>query len=248
MLNKQAVDRPLHVPESKFGVWFLGTETWDTRVLGIAMNDLKGLIANRKESYPVIVDVGCGQGRSFQRLCDYFAPNHLIGVDIDSDMLRRAAVETNGLGCRASLIHGTSSDLALADQSADMVFCHQTMHHLIDQDGAIREFYRILKPGGLLLFAESTRAFIHSWIIRLFFRHPMDMQKSADEYIRLVRNAGFDVAPESISYPYLWWSRLDLGILEHWFSRAPASDREETLINIIAVKGSRPEDQTEETE
>jgi len=229
----------LHVPESGFGNWFLGTGIWDTRVLDIAINDLKGLIRKGNPSYPVIVDVGCGRGRSFRRLHDLFAPDLLVGVDIDADMLRLAALETNGLECRVSLIHGTSSGLALADESADMLFCHQTFHHLVDQDGAIREFYRILKPGGLLLFAESTKAYIHSWIIRLLFRHPMDVQKSAPEYVSLIENAGFEIAPESISYPYLWWSRGDLGIRENWFGIAPPGEREETLLNLVAVRRPR---------
>ncbi len=243
MQNKRAVDRSLHVPESDFGNWFLSTNIWDTRVLEIAIKDLKGLIRNGKTSFPVIVDVGCGRGRSFKRLHDLFAPDLLIGADIDVDMLRLAALEANELRCDVSLIQGTSSGLALADQSVDMIFCHQTFHHLVDQDSAIREFYRILKPGGLLLFAESMRAYIHSWIIRLLFRHPMDVQKTAPEYLRLIEDAGFEVAPESVSYPYLWWSRGDLGIRENWFGIAPPSVREETLLNLVAVRGPRQEGQ-----
>ena len=236
MLRNWAEDRPLFVPETKFGNWFLGTEIWDTRVLDIAIKDLEGLIPTRRNSYPVIVDVGCGRGRSFGKLHDLFAPQLLVGVDIEPDMLRIAARETGRAGCAVSLIHGTSCDLPLADRSADMLFCHQTFHHFVDQDSAIREFHRVLKPGGLLLFAESMKAYIYSWIIRLLFRHPMGMQKTAPEYLDLIRNAGFRIAPESVSYPYLWWSRSDLGIRENWFGIAPPSDREETLLNLVAVK------------
>ncbi len=232
----QLVDRSLRVPETRFGDWFLGTNIWDTRVLKVAINDLKDLIENRKASYPVIVDVACGRGCSFKRLHDLFAPDLLIGAEIDAEMLRLAALEANKLESAVSLILGTSSRLALSDQSADMLFCHQSFHHFVDQNSAIHEFHRVLKPGGLLLFAESTKAYIYSWIIRVLFRHPMDVQKSAPEYLSLIENAGFDVAPESVSYPYLWWSRGDLGIRENWFRIPPPSVREETLLNLIAVR------------
>ena len=87
----------------------------------------------------------------------------------------------------------------------------------------------------MLLFAESTRRYIHSWLIRWLFRHPMDVQKTAEEYIALIRAAGFDVAPERTSFPYLWWSRGDLGTLE-WLGVPRPDPREETLVNLVAVK------------
>jgi ubiquinone/menaquinone biosynthesis C-methylase UbiE len=63
------------------------------------------------------------------------------------------------------------------------VFCHQTFHHIVEQEAAMAEFFRVLKPGRVLLFAESTRRYIHSLPIRLLFRHPMEVQKTAEEYI-----------------------------------------------------------------
>ena len=81
------------------------------------------------------------------------------------------------------VLHGDCAQLPLPDASADIVFCHQTFHHLVEQDRALAEFRRVLKPGGILLFAESTDAYIKSWVIRLLFRHPMHVQKSANGYL-----------------------------------------------------------------
>lgn len=64
----------------------------------------------------------------------------------------------------------------------------------------------------------------------------MAVQKTAPEYLALIRASGFDVAEQSISYPYLWWSRADLGLAESVFRIKPARGREETLINLAAVK------------
>jgi ubiquinone/menaquinone biosynthesis C-methylase UbiE len=160
----------------------------------------------------------------------------LIGMDIDPGMLEASVRENRDLLPKAEFICCSSSRMALEDNSVDLLFCHQTFHHLIDQEQAVREFFRVLKPGGVLLFAESTRRYIHSWIIRLLFRHPMDVQKTAPQYVALIRNAGFAVQPEAISYPFLWWSREDLGILENWFGLKPPAEREETLINLVAMK------------
>jgi len=225
-----------HVPETAFGKWFLQTNTWTVHVLDRALNDLERLIPERQTSYPVVADVGCGWGRSLDRLNARFQPQRLIAMDIDPAMLAAAAQENGNLAGKAEFICCSSSNMQLADNSVDLLFCHQTFHHLIDQEQAIREFFRVLKPGGVLLFAESTRRYIHSWIIRLLFRHPMDVQKTAPEYLALVRNAGFAVSPESVSYPYLWWSREDLGVMERWLRLKPPVEREETLINLVATK------------
>jgi ubiquinone/menaquinone biosynthesis C-methylase UbiE len=225
-----------HVPETAFGKWFLRTDTWTVHVLERAIAQLVELIPDRQAAYPVVADVGCGWGRSLPRLHGHFHPERLIGIDVDSEMLNASAREVAAAGLTAEFINCSSSRLTLPDASVDLLFCHQTFHHLVEQERAIAEFFRVLKPGGLLLFAESTRRYIHSWIIRLLFRHPMDVQKSAEEYLALVRSAGFHVPTESIAYPYLWWSREDLGVLERWFGCEPPSDREQTLINLVAAK------------
>jgi ubiquinone/menaquinone biosynthesis C-methylase UbiE len=226
-----------HVPESNFGKWFLRSNTWTNYVLEVAMDDLCKLLNDDTATYDVVADVGCGYGRSLKKLSERFNPKKLIAIDIDPEMItatkKEAALEqlsnVDYLCCSSSMIE-------LEDNSIDMLLCHQTFHHLIYQEQAISEFLRVLKPGGVLLFAESTKRYIHSFIIKLLFRHPMKVQKTADEYLKLIRDAGFYVADDKISYPFLWWSREDLAIKENLFGISPPSEREETLINLIAQK------------
>jgi len=225
-----------HVEETRFGKWFLKTETWREHVLERAIRDLIRLLPERRDHYGVIVDVGCGSGYSLPRLAHYFSPRELIGVDIDPVMLESARAETARTGTEARLVEASSTRMPLPDGCADMLFCHQTFHHLVEQEAALAEFLRVLKPGGLLLFAESTRRYIHSWIIRALFRHPMEVQRSAPEYLQMLRAAGFMVDERAVSYPYLWWSRADLGVAERWLGIVPPVQREETLINLVAVK------------
>jgi ubiquinone/menaquinone biosynthesis C-methylase UbiE len=227
---------PFHIPETAFGKWFLRTETWAVHVLERALEDMERLISHRDPSYPVILDVGCGWGRSFKLLHDKFSPDLIVGIDADPQMLAAAKSEAARQNLPVELYCTGSTHLPLADGMVDLVFCHQTFHHLVEQHETLAEIRRVLRPGGLLLFAESTRAYIHSWIIRLLFRHPMDVQREAAEYIDMVRRAGFQIDDRAVSYPYLWWSRADLGLTERVFGIKPARDHEETLVNLVAVR------------
>ncbi|PHS69996.1 MAG: SAM-dependent methyltransferase [Methylophaga sp.] len=225
-----------YVPETAFGKWFLRTNIWTQQVLERAICDVERLIPERHRSYETVVDVGCGYGRSLKKLNERFLPQQLIAMDIDPEMLEFAAKEAKRNNVKVDFIQGSSSALRLEDDSVDLLFCHQTFHHLIEQEQAINEFYRVLKPGGILLFAESTRRYIHSWIIKLLFRHPMEVQKTASQYLAVINKAGFHLSDDAISYPYLWWSREDLGIMQNWFGIQPKAEREETLVNLVAIK------------
>ena len=223
------------IKESAFGIWFLNTDIWLNRVLKRAIVDLETLLPNRPAGYPAILDVGCGRGNSFRLLDQRFNPDSITAIEIDESLLANAV--KLGRLCRSlvNITVGNAEKLPYPDQTFDMVFCHQSFHHIVRHDCAMQEFYRVLKPGGVLLFAESCKRFIHSLPIRLLFRHPMAVQKTADEYLALIRKTGFQVAPESISMPYLWWSRPDIGALE-WFGFKVPEQRVETLLNLVAVK------------
>jgi ubiquinone/menaquinone biosynthesis C-methylase UbiE len=233
------------VPETAFGVWFLRTYTWEHHVLRVAINDLQRLIDTPLPASPTIVDVGCGQGISFRLLAQAFHAQHIIGVDFHQPSL--ALAQQAARNCRnhadtrateIDVLHGDCANLPLPDASADIVFCHQTFHHLVEQERALTEFRRVLKPGGVLLFAESTDAYIKSWVIRLLFRHPMHVQKSADGYLEMIRQHGFTFGEHNVSLPYLWWSRAkDFGLLERLRIYTPKpGKRRETLVNVAAVK------------
>ncbi|WP_186108068.1 class I SAM-dependent methyltransferase [Burkholderia gladioli] len=227
-----------YVPETAFGVWFLRTHTWEHHVLRVAIDDLKRLVASPLPNAPVILDVGCGQGKSFRLLDAAFAPSRIIGIDCHRESLAQAREAASRGGVPVELQEANCASLPLADASVDMVFCHQTFHHLVEQERALAEFHRVLKPGGLLLFAESTDAYIKSWVIRLLFRHPMQVQQSADGYLAMLRQAGFGFEPHNISLPYLWWSRAgDFGLLERLgLHRPKPGKRRETLVNVAARK------------
>jgi ubiquinone/menaquinone biosynthesis C-methylase UbiE len=228
-----------YVEETRFGFWFLRSHTWQHHVLRVAINDLRGLFSESLPVNPVLLDAGCGQGKSFRHLRQTFAPQRLIGVDADPHSLELSAAEAARQGVDVELIGSDCATLNVADASVDLLFCHQTFHHLVEQEKALAEFYRVLKPGGYLLFAESTEAYIDTWVIRWLFRHPMHVQRSAAQYLEMIRQQGFEFTQRNVSYPYLWWSRSkDFGLLERFGLRRPKpfGEREETLVNVVARK------------
>lgn len=223
------------VKETSFGEWFLSTDTWVNRVLAIAIDELEALLSPRLDRYPTIVDVGFGHGHSLPMLDQRFGPHTIIGLDIDPESVERAADKVRDCASDVQLHVGNATSMDLPDASVDMVFCHQTLHHIVDQEAAVREFLRVLKPGGVLLMAESCRKFIHSLQVRFLFRHPNHVQKTNLEYVQLLNDCGFETHPERISSPYYWWSRRDFGLLERLGRKVP-DDKEETQVNVVAFR------------
>lgn len=227
--------RPLaFVPETRFGIWFLTTEVWRVHVLGVALDSLQAL-APDLPSGGVILDIGTGLGHSLGALATRFRPVRIHALDPDPDF--PAKVEANLNNCPVPVtVHRTHAEaMDLPDASVDLVFCHQSLHHIVGQEQALAEMFRVLKPGGHVLLAESTRRYIHSWVIRLLFRHPMKVQRTAPQYLDMLRAAGFEVRPDRVQTPFLWWSRPDLGFLE-WIGLPVPTVREETLLNVVVRK------------
>lgn len=233
MLKKQVAEQEW-VRESRFGRWFLTTNIWLQYVLSEAVVDFKKLLKNRLSGTPHLLDAGCHQGLAFDLLEQYFQPKTIIGVDIDADFIRVAEETATRCVCEVKCENGTVYNLHLPDTSIDVIFCHQLLHHLSDQSTALEEFYRVLVPGGVLLVGESCRSFITSLPVRLLFRHPMHVQKSAEEYVELVRSHGFIIRDEDIKTSIPWWSRTDYGLSEK--IGLPQKQQEATEVLMVARK------------
>lgn len=110
------------------------------------------------------LDFGCGIGRLSQALAGHFDQVH--GVDISPRMIELAR-RHNRVGSRCEYHCNPSGDLKqFADESMDMIYSWITLQHVRPRYARryIREFLRILAPGGLLLFQYPSRP------VRLRFR------------------------------------------------------------------------------
>lgn len=202
------------VRETRFGRWFLSTQTWYRYVLSEAIHDFAELLAGRMPVQPRILDAGCGQGMAFGLLEQHFRPASITGIDIDAEQVRKAVIEAARLATPTNAVHGNASESIFPAESFDMILCHQLLHHSSQQQQTLAEFYRLLRPGGILLVGESCRSFIESVPVRLLFRHPAMVQKDARGYRDLLRSAGFIFDDKDVQTSRPWWSRRCLGVAQ----------------------------------
>jgi SAM-dependent methyltransferase len=228
------------VRETRFGRWFLGTEIWRRYVLAEALGDLARMAKGRAAVGGHILDLGCGQGIAAPLLDHAFAPRRITGIDIDPELIALGQRQTRntGLSDKLALNLGSAIDIPLADASVDLALCHQVLHHLVPQREALAELHRVLRPGGLLLMAESCRSFIGTGLVRALFRHPRESQRNAAGYLDLVRTAGFRIDDRDVATSSPWWSRRDLGLLGSPDRRRLAQAEEPTEVLCIAVKAA----------
>ena len=130
-------------------------------MLKIALDDLESLMMPKSDLYPTILDIGSGHGHSLLMLDQRFRPEKIISLDIDPTASERSADKIRACASEVQILVNNAAAMDLPDNSVDMIFCHQTLHHIVDQVAAMNEFFRVLKPGGVLLMAESCRKFIH---------------------------------------------------------------------------------------
>ncbi len=119
-----------------------------------------------------LLDVGSGTGAGLQRLCSRYPETLAIGIDVAHPMLRAALARreharsslgrwlARTLGTKAAapahaplLVTADAHALPLPDASVDLVWSSLAWPWLHDPPAAVREWHRVLRPQGLLMFS-----------------------------------------------------------------------------------------------
>ncbi len=101
-----------------------------------------------------VLDAGCGSGRLIPLICASIGPEgSLVELDFAPGMIDLArGKETDG---RVEFVVGDAHSLPMPDGDFDKVIALALLPHLDDRSAALKEFRRVLKPGGLLVIAHQ---------------------------------------------------------------------------------------------
>ena len=107
----------------------------------------------------IILDFGCGWGRVTRFFSKEVAPENLHGIDCDPEIIEV---------CNASNLPGNFTSVApippthFPENSFDYIYSYSVFSHLSEEshNAWLKEFQRILKPGGLLIVTTRPRDFI----------------------------------------------------------------------------------------
>ena len=135
---------------------------------------LRGLTATRDKVLAnahlqpgeVLLDVGAGDGLiAFGALQRLGASGRVILSDISRPLLDHAQryAEQQGISDQCSFVAAAAEHLAgIADQAVDVVTMRSVLIFVTDKAAAMREFYRVLKPGGRISLFEPINRYWRS--------------------------------------------------------------------------------------
>jgi SAM-dependent methyltransferase len=131
-----------------------------------------------------LVDVGCGPGTLTADLAARVAPGRTRAIDASAAVLDDARTVARERGVAVEFAVGDAQALDLADASVDVVHAHQVLQHLPDPVSALREWARVVRPGGVVAARDADYAAM-TW-------HPADpaLDRWLERYEQVARRNG----------------------------------------------------------
>ena len=139
-----------------------------------------------------VLDVGCGTGRLAITFARRVAPSgSAAGIDPAPEMIKRATSRARKQQVPVAFQVAFAQRLPFPNATFDAVACTLALHHVAedDQQSAVQEMYRVLKPEGRLLIAEFDQG--HGPHALLRWLRPSAPEHMAERAHQLVDAAGF---------------------------------------------------------
>ncbi len=181
-----------------------------------------------------VLDYGCGPGHDLVGFGLHSKPRLLIGIDVSEPSLREARHRLALHGIRAQLIelHPTDTQLPLASNSIDLIHCSGVLHHVPRPDLVLREFRRVLKPGGRaqVMVYNHDSVFLHLYIA--YKKMIVEgLYRDLDVEAAFAKLTDGDTCPISIAYkPHLFIKLADQAGFKTRITGAAISAHEMALL------------------
>jgi len=162
---------------SKNAVAFMATRTFESHC---------GFFAPYIDDSVKVLDVGCGPGSLTMGIAE--RAKSVIGVDFGESQIetaRQTAAESQIAG--VEFVTASCYELPFENNSFDRVFSHALMEHLAEPVDALREFLRVLKPGGIVGVCSPD------FDGRLLAPSTSELETAADAYANLQASNGGDL-------------------------------------------------------
>lgn len=149
----------------------------------------------RKNSKNKILDAGCGTGGSFPLLSVF---GTAYGID-----LSKVAIEFCKKRGLKNVITGSVSKLPYKNSTFDLVTNFDVLYHkaVKNDSKAINEFYRVLKPGGILLIRVPSYNWLYSYHDKQVHTKHRYTKK---ELISIIKNSHFSILKASYANFFLF--------------------------------------------
>lgn len=115
--------------------------------------DLKG---NEK-----VLEVGCGRGFYLKTLKSVWPDLEVTGIDLNQKYLDKAKEFLGSLDVR--LVKGDATKLPFKDKTFDRIIASEILEHIPDDQKAVSEMYRVLKPGGIVMVTVPNKNYPFCW-------------------------------------------------------------------------------------
>lgn len=128
-----------------------------------------------------VADIACGTGYGTEILKLRGNARHVIGIDIAEEAIDYAIKHHNPLDTEFKV--GSANNTKLPSESIDAIISFETIEHVDDDLEMLKEFFRILKPGGLLICSTPNQWPITQHHLRSY--NKLDFEKIINTFFKL---------------------------------------------------------------